>query len=272
MNTKQSFEKSKYKSIKHSSYFHVYDQLFDRFVGKKITFVEIGVLGGGSLFMWRNYFGPEARIIGVDLNPGAKKWESHGFEIYIGSQDDEKFWDEFKLNVGNVDIVLDDGGHTFSQQIITTNSLLDSINEDGILVVEDTHTSYMMGFGSKKRSFINYAFSRVHEINKRSYFLKNNDYNTGIISVQFFESIVAFNINNKISNEEVTLVTNEGIDDNAKDHRYGSSHGSKLLSSFEDFFIGRTKSSIIKQLGKYFKHLLSVLHESSSRLTEIIRK
>ena len=272
MNTKQSFEKSKYKSTKHSSYFHVYDQLFDRFVGKNITFVEIGVLGGGSLFMWRNYFGPDARIIGVDLNPGAKKWESFGFEIFIGSQDDEKFWDEFKLSVGNVDIILDDGGHTFSQQIITTNSLLDSINEGGLMVVEDTHTSYMLGFGSKRRSFINYAFSRVHEINKRSYFLNNNDYNSGIISVQFFESIVAFNINNKISNKEVSLVTNEGIDDNAKCHRYGSSYGSNLLSNIENFFILRTKSSIIRYLGKYFKHLLSVVHESSIRLNEIIKK
>ena len=31
--------------------------------------------------MWRDYFGPKARIIGVDFNPNAKKWEEHGFEI-----------------------------------------------------------------------------------------------------------------------------------------------------------------------------------------------
>ena len=36
--------------------------------------------------MWRDYFGKDARIIGIDLNPEAKKWEKHGFEIFIGNQ------------------------------------------------------------------------------------------------------------------------------------------------------------------------------------------
>jgi hypothetical protein len=115
MNIKESFNKSKYRSIKHSSYFRVYDQLFEKYVGKKFTFVEIGVLGGGSLFMWRNYFGPNARIIGVDLNPGAKKWESCGFEIFIGSQDDENFWNEFIKSVGKNRCCLGRrGAHVFS--------------------------------------------------------------------------------------------------------------------------------------------------------------
>ncbi len=84
----RSYLKSPYKSIKHTTYFEVYDELFSRYRGKDITFVEVGVLGGGSLFMWRDFFGPKARIIGVDLNPNAKKWTEHGFEIFIGSQSD----------------------------------------------------------------------------------------------------------------------------------------------------------------------------------------
>jgi hypothetical protein len=87
----ESYLKSPFKSIKHSTYFDIYDDLFSRYRNKNITFVEIGILGGGSLFMWRDFFGPEARIIGVDLNPSAKKWEGEGFEIFIGSQSDEKF-------------------------------------------------------------------------------------------------------------------------------------------------------------------------------------
>jgi hypothetical protein len=82
------YESAKYLSVKHSSYFQVYEELFSKYRGKKITFVEIGVLNGGSLFMWRNYFGSESRIIGVEFNPAAKKWEKDGFEIYIGSQSD----------------------------------------------------------------------------------------------------------------------------------------------------------------------------------------
>ena len=62
---------------------------------KKITFVEVGVFGGGSLFMWINFFGKQARIIGIELNPEAKKWEKDGFEIFIGDQSDPDFWTDF---------------------------------------------------------------------------------------------------------------------------------------------------------------------------------
>ena len=150
----KSFMKSPYKSVKHSTYFEAYDQFFSKYRNQNITFVEIGVLGGGSLFMWRDYFGPSARIIGVDLNPNAKKWEAEGFEIYIGSQSDTEFWEEFIENVGLIDVVLDDGGHTYAQQIITTEALLKSMKNGGIIVIEDTHTSYMDGFGPKSKSFI----------------------------------------------------------------------------------------------------------------------
>ena len=88
LNSYKSFMKSPYNSIKHSTYFDSYDYFFNDYIGKEITFLEIGVLAGGSLFMWRDYFGPKARIIGIDFNPNAKKWEEHGFEIFIGSQSD----------------------------------------------------------------------------------------------------------------------------------------------------------------------------------------
>ena len=131
----QAYVKSPYRSVKHSTYFEIYDDLFKKYRGKNITFVEIGVLGGGSLFMWREFFGPEARIIGVDLNPNAKKWEEEGFEIFIGSQSDETFWKNFRETVGMVDVVLDDGGHTYEQQIVTTEMLLGNIKDCGLLVV-----------------------------------------------------------------------------------------------------------------------------------------
>ena len=76
-------------------------------------FVEVGVFGGESLFMWRELFGPEARIIGIDLNLKARYLEMHGCEIYIGSQSDEDFWKEFTNTVGPIEVVLDGGGHAY---------------------------------------------------------------------------------------------------------------------------------------------------------------
>ena len=91
----QIYKNLKHVSLKCDTYFQVYEEMFNRYVGKKITFVEIGVMHGGSLFMWREYFGKNARIIGIDLNTKAKELEKHGFEIYIGSQSDKNFWKSF---------------------------------------------------------------------------------------------------------------------------------------------------------------------------------
>ena len=79
----KSFMRSPYRSIKHKSYFTVYDTLLEEYIGKEITFVEIGILDGGSLFMWRDFFGEQARIIGIEINESAKVWQDHGFEIYL---------------------------------------------------------------------------------------------------------------------------------------------------------------------------------------------
>jgi len=60
--TYNSFIKSKYLSLKWKNYFYIYDKLFEKYRNKKIIFVEIGVFSGGSLFMWRNFFGKQAYL------------------------------------------------------------------------------------------------------------------------------------------------------------------------------------------------------------------
>ena len=98
--------------------------LFSKYVNKKLVFVEIGVLDGGSLIMWRKYFGNKARIIGIDLNPNAKKIaKNNKIEIFIGNQADPDFWKSFFKKVGKIDILLDDGGHTNKQQILTSTNV-----------------------------------------------------------------------------------------------------------------------------------------------------
>lgn len=227
------FMDSPHKSIKHSSYFKSYEHFFSKYRDKEITFIEIGVLNGGSLFMWREYFGPKARIIGIDLNPDAKKWEKDGFEIFIGSQSDELFWSDLIEKIGAIDIILDDGGHTYEQQIITTESVLDAVNDNGIIVVEDTHTSYIGGYGPKKFSFINYVSVIIDRINYRSSFANNTfKAEKRIWSVEIIESMVAFKINRSNSNETSYLLENNGTDNAATDFRY---EDNKFLISLRSF-------------------------------------
>lgn len=237
-NSLESFNKSPYRSIKHSTYFHVYDKLFAPYADKEITFVEIGILNGGSLFMWRDFFGPKARIIGIDLNPAAEKWNDHGFEIYIGSQQNPKFWKELFEKIGTIDILLDDGGHTFEQQIVTCHSAVPHINDGGLLVVEDTHTSYMPSFGGPSPvSFVSYAKNIVDGINHRfSAFVDKQRSEKVISSVQFFESIVSMEIDRTLATMPSSPVANAGETMQAKDFRYEDGitiSASNLLKAFK---------------------------------------
>ena len=218
----QSFQKSKFFSIKHENFFPIYEKTFQKYRGKPIVFVEIGVWHGGSLFMWRDYFGKDARIIGIDLSPGAKRWEEHGFEIWIGDQSDPKFWQEFFATVGPVDIVLDDGGHTNEHQLITTLETLPNIKDGGVLLVEDVYTSYSNDYGNPhKYSFIEFCKNVIDIGNSRyglhspsSSFIKNI-----VWSTDFYESVVCFNVDRTLCTRSFA-VTNGGFRDDATDYRY----------------------------------------------------
>ena len=212
------FKKSEKKSYKLKKYFEVYDEIFQNYVNKKITFVEIGVLDGGSLEMWRNFFGEDARIIGIDLNPNCKKFEKKGIEIHIGDQGDPNFWSKFFKEVGKVDVILDDGSHKNEHQIITTINAASNINDGGILVFEDTCTSYWPKFGNPhKFSFINFSKKIIDDINFTypelpNFKLSLNDH---IFSIRYFESFCIFYIdknrcytNSRVENEG-TKVGNE---------------------------------------------------------------
>jgi hypothetical protein len=175
--------------------------------------------------MWRDYFGPEARIIGIDLNPNAKRWEKDGFEVHIGSQSDPAFWKTFFEFVGPVDIVLDDGGHTFEQQIVTVHNCIPNIKEGGLMIVEDTHTSYFKEFGfPTKYSFIEWTKKLIDNVNSRfpSVNASNLPYKASIYSITIFESIVGFKIHRSKCFESDQII-NDKIFSNAEDYRYKGS-------------------------------------------------
>ena len=266
------YQRIPYLSIKHDSYFQVYKELFEKYVGKKIIFVEIGVLNGGSLFMWRSFFGANATIIGIDLNPAAKKWEKEGFTIFIGSQSDPAFWENFFGSVGKVDVVLDDGGHTNHQQILTADRCIPQINAGGMLVVEDVHTSYMSEFGNPSRySFINFSKRIIDSLNSRFPAVKvvKNTYGQHVYSIAFYESIVCFHVDeSKCFASRPT--TNNGIDTNAIDFRNEDS-GQKQLFAVQRLlsrkFLVIARVPLIKFIGNRMfllpKYLLSLQKSAS---------
>ncbi len=148
-------------------YFEVYHRFFARYRGQPITFLEIGVQNGGSTRMWRDYFGPEAHIIGVDIDPACTALSEEGFEIWIGDQADPEFWRGFLAEHPQLDVVLDDGGHTMAQQIATFEALFPALSEGGTFLCEDTHTSYVPSFGGglgADGTFLEYVKNLIDEM------------------------------------------------------------------------------------------------------------
>lgn len=180
-------------------YFEIYEKHFSRFRKKEVTILEFGVSHGGSLLMWRDYFGKKARIIGVDINPECKNFESQGFEIYIGSQEDRSFLKDLVEKIGPVDILIDDGGHTMLQQVTTFEETYPLVKNDGVYLIEDLHTSYWEEFGGGLRrqgTFIEYAkdlIDQLHAWHSRDQgSLKVDEFTEHTTSMHFYDSIIVF--------------------------------------------------------------------------------
>jgi len=215
----KSFQESPYPSFKVTNYFQIYSDLFSHLRGSDCTFIETGVLNGGSLFMWRNWLGEKARIIGVDLNLVAKKWEEYGFEIYIGDQGDPLFWQNSFREIGSFDVLLDDGGHQSFQQIVTLSEAVKAAKNKCIIAVEDTYTSFFKMFsGHREHSFLEYAKDSTDTLlAKTSEFFPGQFPQIGnprieeqfssVYSIQFYSGLVAYSID-PVAQERPKLLWN----------------------------------------------------------------
>jgi hypothetical protein len=154
---------------KWNHYYEIYDRHFARFRDRDITVVEIGVAGGGSLDIWRSYFGPKARIFGLDNNPDCRRFESPGTRIVIGDQGDPAFLEKFAAETGPIDILIDDGSHAHDHQIVTFRALFKHIRDDGVYSCEDLFSSYVDevygGAPRKPGTFVEFLKDLIDEMN-----------------------------------------------------------------------------------------------------------
>jgi len=128
-------------------YFDIYHRHLQKFIGKEVHVLEVGVYSGGSLEMWREYFGPKCRVYGVDIREACKALEDDRTRIFIGDQVDRRFWQQVRHEVPSLDVLIDDGGHLPEQQIVTLEEMLPHLRRGGVFVCEDA-TGVMNGFGA----------------------------------------------------------------------------------------------------------------------------
>ena len=191
------FENNTGKKItKWKHYFPVYEKHFGLIRNKPIKILEIGVLNGGSLEMWRYYF-PEATIVGIDIDPNCKQHEQEGINIRVGDQTNEKFLQSLIDEFGDFDLIIDDGSHHVNHVNKTFQFLFSKLANDGIYFIEDTHAAYWSSHGGSitaPESINNVAKEMIDSINadhtrgqkQPDYFTKN------IRCMSVYDSIIVF--------------------------------------------------------------------------------
>jgi len=180
-------------------YFEVYDRYLGRFRDRPIKLIEIGVSQGGSLQLWRNFFGPLARIVGVDIAPRCEILREQGLDVRIGGQTDAEFLHALIAEIGGIDVLIDDGSHMCAHQRATFEIVFPVLNDGGIYLCEDLHTSYQGRFGGghlREGTMIEYAKTLVDRMHAwyaaESPALKECNITRSLHSVSFFDSIALF--------------------------------------------------------------------------------
>ena len=181
-------------------YFDIYHTYFKKFrkSGQHIHMLEVGVSEGGSIEMWRDYFGPDrCTIYGIDITPSCKRMETMypNVKIFIGDQSNKDFLKSVINQIPPLDIILDDGGHTMTQQIVTFETMYSHIKPGGVYMCEDLHTSYWNEFGGgfkRAGTFIEYIKDYIDKLNSyhsRQPNLKVDSFTKTMDSLHFYDSI-----------------------------------------------------------------------------------
>ncbi|MCX6785482.1 MAG: class I SAM-dependent methyltransferase [Candidatus Komeilibacteria bacterium] len=175
-----------------------------RFKYKRINLFEIGVGGGpssyfgaNSLRMWKKYF-PFGKIFSLDIHEKSS-FQENRIIIFQGNQIDKDFLNKIAAEMGELDIIIDDGSHMNAHVIETFNILFPKLKDGGIYVIEDTQTSYLEEYGGDSRDLNNpqttmsYFKSLTDSLNSQEFVIpdyERNYFAKKIISMHFYHNLI----------------------------------------------------------------------------------
>ncbi len=195
-----------YKTDKWGLHFYTqhYRTHFQALRKKGINLLEIGVggyespyEGAGSLRMWKRYFS-RGRIFAIDIFDKSKLQESR-IKIFQGSQIDLPFLDQVVGQIGDLDIIIDDGSHQNEHVLTTFKHLFPKLKMGGIYVVEDCQTSYWPKYKGDSHNLNNpetimgFFKSLADGLNHKEYMLESYHptyFDLHITSIHFYHNLI----------------------------------------------------------------------------------
>lgn len=163
----------KYDADKSSRFHHYLDFYEKHLPGRdfKGRLLEIGVMDGYSMRMWREYY-PHAEIVGIDTKPMEhlhnQDWRvpKNVKLITMDGTDAKKL-----RSLGHFDIIIDDGSHYMSHQQQSFEALYyNQLNKDGIYILEDLWTSHIDYYRDAEITTIEYLKNLEKNGMKMTYF------------------------------------------------------------------------------------------------------
>lgn len=154
-----------YSTDKHTVHRYIqefYEEEFSKYANRSTNLLEIGVLTGGSLKLWRDYFS-EGDIVGIDIYKrvplSTVQHNVQGYDVDLYEVDSfntgadlEKTRQEFidQFSERGFDIIIDDGLHTEEAQYKSFNNFKELVNPGGVYIIEDVKASSVKGLSKIK--------------------------------------------------------------------------------------------------------------------------
>jgi len=144
--TKGALDASKYDTDKaaHTHYLRNYEEYFRPLLDRDIRLLELGVLHGGSLQLWRDYF-ERGLVVGLDLNPVRVDDPTGRIRVYQGGQQDTELLDRVARECApeGFDVIIDDCSHVGDLARVSFWHLFEHhLKPGGLYVIEDWGTGY----------------------------------------------------------------------------------------------------------------------------------
>jgi len=155
-----------------------YDGLFRCKRNENLKIAELGILDGGSLLMWREYF-QNAELYGFEYNINLInqfKQDFNNDRITLATIDVTKK-DSIVKSFNDVnmqyDIIIEDTTHQFEDQIRAIENTYQYLKPGGIMIIEDIFKSYNEKEYSKRLApilehFQDYYFIELDHVNRNS--------------------------------------------------------------------------------------------------------
>ena len=137
---------------------------------KKILEIGIGgheheYIGGESLRVLKFFFN-NAYIYAIDIMEKSFL-DSKSVKTLVCNEGDKSKMKEISNQIGNLDLVIDDGSHLPNNQISNFEIFFEKLNNGGVYIIEDLYYSYLSGVGgdpklSPQKNIISYLSYYVH--------------------------------------------------------------------------------------------------------------